>query len=153
MHAAQRNIGAGLLTETNTHHVTELNGIRVAHAWSRATSGPSAEVFMDITSRLRADVLLGASTAIAATAVLEGAYLKDGEVATAPLASLELPVGATFTLSPNVVFLHLTGLREPLALGDEYRLKLSFATAGEIEIYVQVQAADATQHSHAGHGS
>jgi copper(I)-binding protein len=82
---------------------------------------------------------------------IHGAVLKDGELASQPLDTVEIPAGGEFVLEPGAVFLKLVGLKQPLQQGEEFEVELLFAEAGELDVYVLVEAADATQHSHAGH--
>ena len=82
---------------------------------------------------------------------IHGAVLEDGEMASQPLDAIEIPAGGAFALEPGAVFLKLSGLRRPLVRGQEFEVELTFAEAGALDVRVLVEAADATQHSHAGH--
>lgn len=132
-------------------HVAEAGDIRVVHAWTRATDGPDGEVFMDIGSRGAGDRLIGAESEAAAKVEIHGGRLQDGAMTSAPLEAIEIPAGGEFVLEPGVVFLKLSGLREPLVQGEELPLVLTFEHAGRLAVEAKVEAADATQHSHAGH--
>jgi copper(I)-binding protein len=76
---------------------------------------------------------------------------EDGELTSRSLEVLEIPAGGEFALEPGAVFLKLSGLRRPLVQGQEFEVELTFAEAGALDVHVEVEAADATRHSHAGH--
>lgn len=133
-------------------HKTVSEGITILHAWSRATTGPEAQVFMEIANARTADVTLsGGTTAVADAVAVHGATLVEGRAGSVPLGPFTIPAGSEFDLDPDGVFLLLSGLKAPLAEGGEFELTLSFDGLAPIEIHVEVEKADATQHSHAGH--
>jgi periplasmic copper chaperone A len=138
--------------EEDEDHVAQKGDVRVVHAWSRATDADEGVVFMDIESLGGGgDRLTGAESGAAERVEIHGAVLKDGELASQPLDTVEIPAGGEFVLEPGAVFLKLVGLKQPLQQGEEFEVELLFAEAGELDVYVLVEAADATQHSHAGH--
>ena len=132
-------------------HVTERDGLRVVHAWSRASKGPDAVVFLEIENEGAADTLTGAAAKVALDIVIEGLRLEAGNLVGEPLGDVAIPAGGTFHFEPNVAQLRLVGLAHPLDEGDDYAIELVFADRGSIAVHVEVEAADATQHSHAGH--
>jgi periplasmic copper chaperone A len=138
--------------EEDEEHVAEKGDVRVVHPWSRATNAGEGLVFMDIESLGGGgDRLTGAESEAAEGVEIHGAVLEDGEMASQPLDAVEIPAGGEFVLEPGAVFLKLVGLKQPLRQGEEFEVELLFAEAGELEVHVLVEAADATQHSHAGH--
>ena len=138
--------------EEDEDHVAQKGDVRVVHAWSRATDADEGVVFMDIESLGGGgDRLTGAESEAAERVEIHGAVLKDGELASQPLDVIEIPAGGEFVLEPGAVFLKLVGLKQPLRQGEEFGVELLFAEAGELDVHVLVEAADATQHSHAGH--
>lgn len=139
------------LAEEPDEHVAQAGGIRVVHAWSRATDAGEGAVFMDIESLGAGDRLTGASTELAGAVAIHGAVLADGVPSSEPLGEVEIPAGGEFVLEPEAVFLKLTELKRPLEQGEAFPLELRFAQAGALTVEVQVEAADATAHSHAGH--
>jgi hypothetical protein len=56
-----------------------------------------------------------------------------------------------FILDPGGVAFELHGLAAPLVEGEHFELVVEFAVAGEVTVEVEIEAAGATQHSHAGH--
>jgi periplasmic copper chaperone A len=133
-------------------HVARKGDIRVVHAWSRAITAGDGVVFMEIESLGGGgDRLTGATSELAREVAIHGAVLEDGEMTSRPLGAIEIPAGGEFALEPGAVFLKLSGLRRPLVQGQEFEVELIFAEAGALDVHVEVEAADATRHSHAGH--
>ena len=131
-------------------HLSERDGLRLVHGWARATDGPEAHLYFEIENQRAAPVmLLGAEAGIATEAALMGAPLQaEGEAQMLPA----MPISATsdFDLGPDGVYIALKGLSAPLAEGDTFDAEILFE--GEtLDLHVEVEAADATQHSHAGH--
>ena len=139
------------VAEEDEDHVAQKGDVKVVHAWSRATDADEGVVFMGIESLGGGDRLTGAESEAAERVEIHGAVLKDGEMASQPLDAVEIPAGGEFVLESGAVFLKLLGLKQPLRQGEEFGVELLFAEAGELDVHVLVEAADATQHSHAGH--
>lgn len=145
---------AAMADENHDHqddHVTERDGLRVVHAWGRASKGPDAVVFLEIENEGAADTLTGAATKAAREIVIEGLRLEAGDLVGEPLGEVAIPAGGAFHFEPNVAQFRLVGLAQALDEGDGYDIELVFAGRGSIAVHVEVEAADATQHSHAGH--
>jgi copper(I)-binding protein len=142
---------AAMADETDDDHVAERDGLRVVHAWSRATEGPDGVVFLEIENEGAADTLTGAATKVALDIVIEGLRLEAGNLVGEPLGDVAIPAGGTFHFEPNVAQLRLVGLAHPLDEGDDYAIELVFGERGSITVQVEVEAATASQHSHAGH--
>lgn len=132
-------------------HVAEANGLRVVHAWARATTGPEALVFADIENDSGADVLLqGGASDLAASVELVGFELRDGEPAYTRLPAIPVRNQREVVLAPNGLALRLNGLTETLVEGDEIEISIVF-DVGPVDVHVEVGASDAAGHSHAGH--
>lgn len=137
--------------EDEEHHVSELNGVRTVHAWTRATSGPDALVFVSIENNSPNEVvLLGGECECAASVELVGFELKDGEPAYTPLPGVPVRAGGELALEPNGLALRLSGLSAALVQGGELEMEVELSV-GHLDVHVEIGAADATQHSHAGH--
>ena len=132
-------------------HLAERDGLRIVHAWSRASKGPEAVVFLEIENQGAADTLVAATSDQATAIVIEGLRLVAGELVGEPLGDVPIPAGGTFHFEPDVAQLRLVDLDHALDQGDAYDIELVFADRGSIAVHVEVEAADATQHSHAGH--
>ncbi len=137
--------------DEHSDHLSELDGVEVLHAWARATDGDEAFVYMEITNT-RADevMLVGGESEIAEEVHLMAIdYVSGGKMV--ELEELPIPAGGETVLSPEGVFLELHGLMNTLSEGDEFEMHVELAPLGEVEIHVEVEAADAENHSHAGH--
>jgi copper(I)-binding protein len=132
-------------------HESSLGAITVIHAWTRATGqGEDAVVFFEIENAGEPTILNGAEAENAVSAEVVGAVLgADGAMAYQPIGPFEVPSGK-FQFDPNGLGLRLNDLTAELKQGDDFHLHLLFGD-DELEISVEVEAADATAHSHAGH--
>ena len=133
-------------------HLTTIGQIDVEHAWTRATAGPDAAVFLTISNRGgEPDRLVGASSAVSAAAAIHGATLVDGVPGSVEVGPVTVPAGGRLELEPQALFVLLAGLTAPLAEGGELELELRFERAGTGTVHAEIGAADAVAHSHAGH--
>lgn len=132
-------------------HLAEAEGLRILHAWTPATAGPEALVYMEIENEGTAPrTLTGAATDIAAAAEVVGFTYAGGAEAWQPLGTMVIPAGRHLDLAPRGLALRLSGLTAPLAEGDDLDIEVQFGDL-HLEVEVEVAAADATAHSHAGH--
>jgi len=137
--------------EDHHEHVTEAGGLRIIHPWARAArQGQNTLVFMEIDNEAGEDVLESAETEAANVARIVGVTFKDGIAATQEIGAIDVPPG-DFALDPAGLAIELVGLTETLEQGGEFELEVHFRNAGELHLHVDVEAANATQHSHAGH--
>jgi periplasmic copper chaperone A len=134
-------VGAG---GVHSHGAT-VGDVRIDHPYAL----PSAPGATEGSAHLRllsnrgrsADRLLSASTAVADAVELQRA----GQ----PVASIELPPGATLALRHDSAWrLQLKGLKSPLVNGKRFTLQLRFEHAGEREVTVWVQQPRAGAHAH-----
>lgn len=141
--------GSGAIAEDD--HATSAGALRIVHAWTRASdAGTDSLVFMEIENEGDEDRLTGAVSANASGVTIVGLTIVGGEVSTAPVGPIVVPRGA-LELDPGGLALELRDLREPLAVGGKLELTLMFERAGKVVLHVDVEAADASRHSHDGH--
>ena len=132
-------------------HLAVIDGVRILHGWTRATAGGSALIFMEIENTADHDVVLtGAEANDAASAELVGFVLKDGNPVYETLPSVPIKPGRELHLEPDSLAIRLNGLKRDLTEGDDLDIEVEF-DIGHVEIEVEIGAADATRHSHAGH--
>lgn len=133
------------------HHEGEAHGVRTVHAWTRATNGKTALVFVDIENKSDHDVTItGGESGIAESVELVGFQLEDGEPAYVSLPSVPIKAGTEMTLAPSGLALRMEGVKSPLVKGEEHLIEIEF-DFGHIEMFFQVEDADARHHSHVGH--
>ena len=132
-------------------HVSELDGVRIIHAWTRATTGAEALVFFEIENRSGKPVsLTGGESDLGSSVTLVGVQFKDGVAEPVELPSVPVKDGGDLHLEPEGLALRIGGLTQPLAEGDVIEVEVEF-DIGHVDVDVEVEAEDATGHSHAGH--
>lgn len=137
--------------DEHSHHVSELNGLKAVHAWTRATAEDHALVFVEIENGTDKEVkLLGGEADIAKSVELVGFQLVNGTGVYTPLPQVPLTAGTEMDLEPEGLALRLEGLTGKLVEGSEFEMEIEFDT-GHMDIHVEVEKADAKTHSHAGH--
>jgi len=135
----------------HSHHEGHAEGIRTVHAWIQATSDRTALLFVEIENNSANDIkITGGETDVAENVELVGFQLKDGEADYAVLPAVPVKAGKELMLAPNGLALRLNGLKRSFAKGEEFEIEIEF-DFGHIEMHAQVEDANATQHSHAGH--
>ena len=141
------------LAQTHDHdsHLSEIDGLRVLHVWTQATqTGADALVYMKVENTSDTDALLTGATAMDQPLDLVGfSYGAAGESWTV-LPGLPIPAGGDVMLEPQVLALRWT--KVPVDLVEGADLDIDIALGGHLlEAEVEIGAADATAHSHAGH--
>ena len=131
-------------------HLSELDGLRAVHAWTRATDAAETLVFVEIENTGEAAVALDGARAEGLSAELVGFRLADGDPVYEPVPSVPVPAGRSLHLEPDGLAIRLTGLPRPLEEGGEMELEL-LTSLGALDVRVAVEAAGAATHSHAGH--
>lgn len=127
-------------------HLAELEGLRALHAWTRATDAAETLVFVEIENEGEETVILEGARG----GTLVGFRLVDGEEVYEPVPSVPVSPGRSLHLEPGGLALRMTGLDRPLEKGAEMDLEL-LTSLGTMDVHVEVEATDATTHSHAGH--
>lgn len=143
-----------VLADSHGHdtHLSTLPGLRVLHAWARATNGPEAQIYAEIENTSDHTITLtGGEAKIGKVTGVMGAPIHAGS-APVPLGKFDIPAGAEFDLGPETVYLQVKDLTAPLTQGDSFDAHMIFGDLGEVEVHVTVEPQDAHQHSHAGHG-
>lgn len=137
--------------EEGIAHVFRQGDVRVVHPWARATDSREAFVFLDFENLGATEIVLqGASADWAETAGLAGFVLKEGEGVHVPVAPVPVAGGRELVLRPQELSIRLEGIAAPLKQGGHVHLVLQ-TSAGPVAIDAEIEAADAMQHSHAGH--
>lgn len=128
----------------------------VSDVWSRALPAVSTTgaAYMTLTNDGRApDRLLRVSSPAAERAELHTHLNDDGVVRMRPVSAIEVEPGSSIVLAPGGLHVMLFGLKQPLAAGTRFPLRLTFERGGEVEVIVQVRGAGAPAHGHGGsHG-
>lgn len=132
--------------------VTPGTGVQASQAWSRATppGADTAAVYV-ILKAPTADRLIGGTTPEAKKVEIHQITM-DGNVMVmrAMPNGLALPPGQPVSLQPGSYHVMLTGLTNPLKLGDTFPIHLSFQTSPAIDLVVRVAAIGVSEPPPAG---
>ena len=79
------------------------------------------------------------------------AYPAKAGGAAVELPAIEVPAGVEFALEQGGVYLELDGVSFDLVEGEHFEITVFIEPFGALEVDVEIEAADAKQHSHAGH--
>ncbi|MFN3273270.1 MAG: copper chaperone PCu(A)C [Paracoccus sp. (in: a-proteobacteria)] len=142
---------APLAAQHGHDHLSEADGLRILHAWTPATSGPEALIYMEIENGSdHALTLTGAETEDGQRADLVGYEYVNGVETWQVLPEMPVAAGQHLDLEPRGLALRLSNLTAPLAEGDELEIEVMFGDL-HLDVHVEVEAAGATAHRHAGH--
>lgn len=141
---------AALACETFT-----VGNLTIEHAWSRATIGADRPgvFYVEITNTGSTDdALVGIATPAAGMPMLHETVVVDGVASMPHAMSIPVPAGQTVALSPGGYHGMLMGLATALKEGDTFPVTLSFQTAGEVTVNVEVLSmrAEGPDCAHAG---
>lgn len=127
----------------------KVGAIEISQPWARATprSAPAGGAFLTLhNTGTTPDRLLSAKTPAAGLTQIhemkmDGDVMKMRELEK----GLEIPAGATVTLSPGQYHLMMMGLKEPLEQGSTVPLTLTFEKAGTVNVEMTVEGMGATK--------
>lgn len=121
--------------------VVRTGDIEVEHAWSRATIGADRPgvVYLSIRNTGSTDdALIGVTTPIAEMPMLHETVVTDGIASMPHAMSVPVPAGQSVALAPGGFHGMLMGLTQALEKGDTFPLTLTFQTAGDVTVTVDV---------------
>ncbi|OJY28871.1 MAG: hypothetical protein BGP11_02025 [Rhodobacterales bacterium 65-51] len=127
--------------------VFTVGDIEIEHAWSRATiwADRPGVVYLSIRNTGSADdALIGVATPIAGMPMIHETVVNDGVASMPHAMSVPVPAGQTVELAPGGYHGMLMGLTQALEKGDSFPLTLTFQSAGEVTVTVDVLALGAT---------
>ncbi len=117
-------------------------GVSVAGVWARATPGAvtTGAVYLEIAAP-GGDVLTGVSVdpSVAAAAEIHETVAVGSSMTMRPVAQVPVPDGETVVFAPGGFHVMLVDLAAPLTPGAVFPLRLTFATAGEEVVEVEVR--------------
>jgi copper(I)-binding protein len=116
--------------------------IHVADAKARPTApGGTGVVYMIVMNHGTADDdLTGLSTPVADKAEIHRSMDMNGMSHMEAVADLPIKANGAISFAPGGLHVMLTGLKQPLKLGDSFPLTLTFAKAGPVTVNVSVQS-------------
>jgi hypothetical protein len=115
--------------------------IHVADAKARPTApGGTGVIYMTVMNHgATDDDLTGLSTPVADKAEMHRTTDMNGMSRMEAVADLPVKAMGSVTFGPGGLHVMLTGLKQPLKLGDSFPLTLTFAKAGQVAVTVTVQ--------------
>jgi periplasmic copper chaperone A len=117
--------------------------LAVFAAWARPTPGTvkNGAVYLEIKAGTdTADKLLSASGAVADNIEIHNHINDNGIMQMRRVDAVEIGEGASTKFVPGGYHIMLLGLKQPLKLGESFKLKLTFEKAGAIDVDVVVRA-------------
>ena len=133
-----------LYGRTAAHGQSTPANVQIPSAWSRATPGPVAAVYLALQNTGgQPDKLIAATSPIAERIEFHAEQTQNGVVGMVALPGITLPSGQTVTLAPGQTHLMMMGLQRPLKPGDKFKLTLQFERSGAKTVEVTVAGAGA----------
>jgi periplasmic copper chaperone A len=143
-------------SESGEATATASKAVTALAAWSRATPGAAKNgaVFLEIKSTAeQPDKLLSVAGAVADAIELHSHINDGGIMRMRRVDAIEIEAGQSTKLVPGGLHIMLLGLKQPLKAGETFKLKLTFETAGAIEVDVAVRANSAAYNKGSGSGT
>lgn len=130
----------GVLLASCAKSPSEQSQIEVSAAWARPTaSGQSAAAaYLTIDNGGGADRLTRVATEIG-QASLHSTTMDNGIMRMRHVEAVDLPQGQSVELKPGGLHVMIMGLRQPLQAGSTFPLTLTFDTAGERNVTIDVR--------------
>jgi|SRR5579859_7393002 len=115
--------------------------IRIAEARARPTApGGTGVVYMIVINHAAVDDhLTGLSSPVADKVEMHRTVTKNGVSSMDTVADVPIKAGGNATFEPGGLHIMLTGLKQPLKVGDSFPLLLRFANVGTITVTIPVQ--------------
>ena len=130
----------------------KIGRVAVSGAYTKATvAGQMAgSGFMRIEVSGASDQLIGATSPAAGDVQMHSMSMEGNTMKMRQINSIDIPANSTVELTPGGLHLMFMGLKTQLKVGDTVKIKLKFASSGEIEVNLPVQAVspDQSMHNH-----
>jgi periplasmic copper chaperone A len=115
--------------------------VQVLNAWSRATA-PGASVgvaYVEIVNSGAADTLTGMESPVAGRVEMHSMSMNGAVMRMRPVASVQVPAGASISFEPGGLHVMLIDLKQPLQQDQRFPLTLLFEHAGRVRVEVLVR--------------
>lgn len=115
----------------------------VTSAWSRPTAaGMTAAGYMTLANKgHKADALTAADTPVAQRVEFHRSSVANGVASMQKLDKVAVPPGGQVLFGPNGYHLMLVGLKQPLKVGDNAPITLTFASGARVRTNLKVAIA------------
>lgn len=120
----------------------KIGRVTISGAYTKATvAGQMAgSGFMKIAVSGVSDQLIGATSPAAGDVQMHSMSMEGTTMKMRQMNSIEIPANSSVELTPGGLHLMLMGLKTPLKAGDSVKIKLKFASSGEVEVSFPVKA-------------
>ena len=120
--------------------------LAIDDAWARATAPgqKSTAAYFTITNQGGEDRLVSVSTTVG-EASLHSTSMNGGIMRMRPVERLQVPASSTLALAPGATHVMITGLNQPLDVGQGIPLELGFERSGTRRVTATVRAAGAME--------
>ena len=117
--------------------------VEIGDVWARtsASSQENGAVYMTITGADTTDRLTGVSVTsdVARMAQVHETVVNDGLMSMQEVTAIDIPADGQVALEPGSFHIMLMQLAEPLVVGSEFSVTLTFEEAGDIEVTAEVR--------------
>lgn len=128
--------------------------LEVGDPWARATPNMArtGAVYLMISNHgTERDMLVAVTTPVAKKAALHTHLMANNVMKMRHVEGVEVHPGEPAVFRPGGLHVMLIGLRKPLKEGDVFPMILTFRTAGQVEVRVEVQKIGAMRPAGRGH--
>ena len=132
-------VAAGLVVVLNGTPTLADGPPTVDKVWSRPTAVKLGVVYMRIKGGAADTRLTAARTPIAAKVEVHETKMKNGMMDMREVGGVDVPAGKTVEFKTGGLHLMLMGLKKPLTAGMRFPLTLTFGTAGDRTVEVEVR--------------
>ncbi len=121
---------------------SQQEGIAVSNAWARPPVTPTspAAAYFVVTDHGPADRLTGVSTPVAGRAELHESLTEAGVMKMRAVDGVPLETGKSVSFGPGGYHVMLMDLKQPLKVGENFPMTLTFQKAPPVTVQVQVDA-------------
>lgn len=131
--------------------------IAISHPWSRPTPGTATPAVAYLTLDNHGsmeDRLVSATSPVAKAVTMHRTEVDNGVARMRPQeGGIVIPAHGSARLEPGGLHLMLSGLAQPLSLGQMVPLTLTFEQAGTVTVELTVEKSAPAQSDHGGHGT
>lgn len=117
--------------------------LMVMNPWARASAmeGGNSAIYLTLMNGTgNDDTLLSAASDVAEVIELHESKMDENQVMQmSPIPNVPVPAGGAATLEPGGKHIMLIGLKQPLVVGDKFKVTLTFEKGGPMEIEAEVR--------------
>jgi copper(I)-binding protein len=114
----------------------KIGNLKIEGAYTRSTvpGQKSAAGFMKVIGQGNSDQLIGASSLTSEEVQLHSMTMEGDVMRMRQVNGIDIPANGDVELKPGGLHLMFVGIKSPLTVGTDIKVKLKFAKAGEVEV-------------------